>query len=289
MRVLIILSTLFAMTAGSAHAAQSVIVDAEGYACMGDDKSRKQTEETAVKDAKRNATESALTYIQSETQVKDMVLEKDLTSAYSRAQVKVLQELAKGWYKEDGLGDCYRAKLKAEVIPDEQVLAKMEKKQQDALESDPSAPLNVRLWTDSKDYRSGEKIKIFLKANKPFYGRLVYKDAGGNLVQLLPNPYRKNNYFNGGVVYELPSGDDRFDLEVSPPFGTESISLYAATSPVGEIEVTPIGGVYMVSSKASEVASGTRGVKLTAKGSSGSGSRSAAEFSEAAVTLDTGK
>ena len=50
-------------------AAQSVIIDSDGYACMGDDKSRKQTESAAVQEARRNAGEAAVAYISTETKV----------------------------------------------------------------------------------------------------------------------------------------------------------------------------------------------------------------------------
>ena len=64
------------------YAAQSTIKIAEGSACMGDDKSRKQTEIAAMADARRNAIESVQTYITSATEVKDFELQKDLVSAY---------------------------------------------------------------------------------------------------------------------------------------------------------------------------------------------------------------
>lgn len=270
------------------HAAQSVVTEAEGYACMGDDKSRKATEEVAVRDAKRKATESAVTYIQSETHVKDAMLEQDLMSAYSNAQVKVIQDLEKKWYKEEGLGDCYRVKLKVEVIPDQKAMAALAKGKGEILESDPSAPLSVKVWTDRKEYQQGDRVKLYLKGNKPFYGRLVYKDAAGNLVQLLPNPYRENNYFNGGSVYELPSGEDRYDLEVSPPFGSEGITVYASTAPQGNLELQASGAVFDIRTKAADIPITTRGIKLTAKGS-GANRNPAAEFSEAGTDLRTGK
>jgi hypothetical protein len=46
-------------------AGQSTITDANGYACMGADKSRKQTETEALANAKRAAVENASTYIKS--------------------------------------------------------------------------------------------------------------------------------------------------------------------------------------------------------------------------------
>lgn len=269
------------------YAAQSVIIDAEGYACMGDDKSRKQTEQTAFQDSKRMATESATTYIQSETHVKDSELEQDLVSAYANAQVKVIKELFKEWYTAAGLGECFRVKLSVEVIPDEKAMAKLTKKNQAALESDPSAPLSVRVWTDRKGYKKGERMRIYLKANKPFYGRVIYKQADGSLVQLLPNPFREQNYFNGGVVYELPSGDDRFDMEVSEPYGAENITVYASTAPIGTLDVKQEGGVYSVLTRSEDVAHKTRGINLIPK-TKENAKPTGAEFDEAVATVTTG-
>ena len=286
MKRIILAVILACMTATTLHAGQSVITEGEGYACMGDDKSRKVTESTATADAKRKATESAATYIQAETHVKDAMLEKDLLSAYANAQVKVIQELLKEWYKEQGLGDCYRVKLKVEVIPDEKAMAGLSKRNWDELESDPAAPLSVKIWTDRKEYKASEKMRIYLKGNKPFYGKVVYKQADGSAVQLLPNPYRDQHYFNGGVVYELPSGEDRFDMEVTAPFGSESLTVYASTAPTGNLDVTPSGAVFSVTNRAADIPLATRGIKLMQKGE-GSGKRAAAEFAEAGIMVTT--
>ncbi|MDP3112687.1 MAG: DUF4384 domain-containing protein [Thermodesulfovibrionales bacterium] len=268
------------------YASQSTIVESEGYACMGEDKSKKQTEQTALADAKKKAIEQVSTYIKSETHVKDFELEKDLTSAYSNATVRVIQEIGKGWYKDSSAGDCYKVKIKAEVIPDEKAIEKISKGSQAA--DDPSAPLSVNVWTDKKEYKSGEKIKVYIKGNKPFYAKVVYKDAGGSLIQLLPNPYKTDNYFNGGVVYEIPSGNDRFELDVSPPFGRENIIVYSSTSPVGDINLKAEGGVYQITTKAKDIGSMTRGVALKEKGTDEE-QKMPAEFSETDIVLKTEK
>jgi hypothetical protein len=142
------------------YASQSTITEADGYSCMGYDKSRKQTEEEALANAKRKAVEYATTYIESETRVKDFQLEKDIISAYANAAVKIIQEVDKGWYKDQSTGDCYRIRIKAEVIPDEKVMKKASKDK--SIIDDPSAPLNVQIWTDRKEFRQGDKIKIYL-------------------------------------------------------------------------------------------------------------------------------
>ena len=273
------------LMASNLYAAQSTITESEGYACMGEDKSRKETEQAAMTDAKKRAIEFISTYVTTESQVKNFQLEKDLVSAYSNATVKVIQEVEKSWYKDPSAGDCYRVKIKAEVIPDENAMDKISKSKQ--LVDDPSALLIVNIWTDKKEYQSGEKIKIYIKGNKPFYAVVLHKDVKGGLLQLLPNPYRKENYFNGGVIYEIPSGNDRFELEVNPPFGEESVSVYASTSPLGDINVKDIGGVYEVKTKHDDIGARTRGVKLVEK--SDTQKTSASEFFEEKATLKTGR
>lgn len=116
-----ILLFCFTLYSSILHAAQSTIqatvVEAEGYACMGDDKSKKQTEQYALADAKRKASEAALTYVKSETKIQDAALQKDLIAAYSNARIKVIQELNHAWYKDTTAGDCYKVNIRAEVIP----------------------------------------------------------------------------------------------------------------------------------------------------------------------------
>lgn len=273
-----VLALLLILIPAAVPAGQSTITEAGGYACMGDDKSRKQTEVEALANAKRTAVEYASTYIKSETRVKDMQLEKDLINAYANATVKVLQELEKSWYRDAASGECFRTRIKAEVVPDQKSI-----RQETAAFEEPDAPLRVQVWTDKKDYRNGEKIRIFLKGNKPFFARVVYKDAKGSLLQLLPNPHRKDNYFLGGVIYEIPAGNDKFDLEVSPPFGAESVVVYAGTDPLGELSVSMSGPVYQVNSKPENVGVQTRGIKFTEKGKTASG------FYEASLDIKTSK
>ena len=261
----------------------SVILEVEGHACMGEDKSRKETRELAMAETKRKAAEMALTYIKSETEVKNAIVSSDIINAYAQAKVRVIEEMEKGWFKTEYAGECYKVKIKAEVAPDPDSLRKVIKGK--ALLDDPNAPLTVKLWTDKKQYQIGEKIKIYLKGNKPFYARIVYQDAADHLIQLMPNPYRSENYFNGGVIYEIPSGRDRFELEVSPPLGLESITLYASTAQLGELDLIPSKGIYMVRTGAMKVGVKTRGVKIAAK--KGNRPGSPAEFGEVKIEVNT--
>jgi len=274
---------IFICISSPLYAGQSTIADVEGTACMGDDKSRKQTEQAAMADAKRSAAERAMTYLKSETQVKNFAVEKDLIDAYSHAAVKVIQELEKSWFKDAAAGDCYRIKIKAEVVPDEKAMQKASQVKEFA--DDPAAPLKVKLWTDKQEYKEGEKIKIYLKGNKPFYARVLYRDIKGETVQLLPNPYRRDAYFNGGTVYEIPSGNDRFDLEVSPPFGEENIVVYGSTAELGSIETKAEGSVYRVTTRTQDMGEKVRGIAITGK----QGKTATAEFYEETQNIRTSR
>lgn len=253
--------------AGAGFAASSAVVTADGYACMGVDKSQRQTEQEARADAKRNAVERARTLVKSQTTVKDLQVAEDIVAAYAQAAVTVLEELkdGTGWYDDKSTGRCFKSRIKAEVVPDEKAMNKAAAGKD--WTEDPAAPLTVGLWTDRQEYRQGEKVRIFIRGNRPFYARILYRDAEGRTLQLLPNPYRTDNYFRGGVTYEIPEGErDRFALEISPPFGKEELVLHAATAPLGDLDLETTGGVYTVKTRARDLGIKSRGLSIKVMG-----------------------
>ncbi len=108
------------------------------------------------------------------------------------------------------------------------------------IQSNPHAPLTVSLWTNQKNYQNGEVVQIYLKGNKEFYGRIVYIDVDKNIIQLLPNLYRKSNLFKANTTYTFPGEEDKFSLKIRPPLGQEKIIVYASSAPLGEIKVKPL-------------------------------------------------
>lgn len=276
--------------AGVAQAEQSTVVISDGMACMGYDKSRKQTEREAASNARQRASEQVMTHVKTETLIKDAEVQSDLMQAFSNATVRIIKEMEHHWGKQPNLGECYYLRIQAEVIPQAEAMHKVAAST--AL-SDPSKPLMVKLWLNQSSYHQGEHVTIYLRGNKPFYGRIVYDDASGNHIQLLPNPYRKEHFFQGGVIASIPiQGRDRFDLEVSPPFGAETITLYASTAPGGDLAVKNAGAVYMVTTKPQQIAVHTRGIKLVTSGGEGKRAKNVvqqAEFAEEKVRLTTAR
>ena len=283
------LTSLLLMVA-VAKADSSSITEAEGYSCMGVDYSRKETENLALQDAKRKAVEFSSSYIESTTVMENFALKQDLVEAFSKADVKVIDIVNATW-ADTGQGDCYTIRIQAEVVPAKESLQKVSP---DALLGDPSAPLTVKLWVSNESPREGEGLKAYVRGNKPFFGRLIYKDASGAQYQVLPNPYRSDVYFQGGVIYEVPGGNDQFDLTISPPFGEEELTLYASTAPLGDLESANLGPVLEIQTAPEEVARKTRGIKIQKRPLGGAGPGqprpgipTVSEFAESVVSLTT--
>ncbi|RLL50872.1 DUF4384 domain-containing protein [Mariprofundus sp. EBB-1] len=288
------LSLLILLTFGfipfSYATGQSTIVEAEGIACTSPNTTRIQADGLALTNAKRDASEKAGTHLESSTLVKDAEVQADLIKSFSNAQVKLITRLSEEWEQSGKMDYCLQLRIRAEVVPDPVIMKKVEAK----IVNDPTAPLNVKIWVDKKNkvYKQGEVVHIYLQGNKPFFGRLVYGDAAKNNIQLLPNPYRKDNYFKGGVMYEIPEGHDRFEMEVTPPFGNETITVYASTSPSGDLHLKDAGSVYLVTTAPKDIKTKTRGIKINEVGSpTGSSSRPShqrpTEFAETSVELRT--
>ena len=94
-------------------------------------------------------------------------------------------------------------------------------------------------------------------------------------------------------MYEIPTGNDKFELEVSPPFGEENVIVYASSSPLGDISTEAQGGVYQVKTQARDIGLKTRGIKLMEKTGSKtatalSSKPAASEFFEDKVIVKTG-
>lgn len=119
--------------------------------------------------------------------------------------------------------------------------------------------LTVRIWTDKRKYGKGEKVKIYFEGNRDFYGKIIRVSVNGEVIQLIPNNYRQISFFEKGKIYTVPGKGDRFDLEVSPPSGTERIIVYASDAPLSQKNMKLISkGLYQYRSKLSSMEKSVR-------------------------------
>jgi len=150
---------------------------------------------------------------------------------------------------------------------------------------DPQLPLKVMVWTSKKEYKTGESIEIFVRGNQDSYARVVDITSSGDIIQLLPNAYRKDNFFKAGVTYKIPDKGDAFELKVTPPYGEDNVMVYASEVPLGGVELESIGqGLIRYRGLKSDLATQSRGISMIGTGAD---KTAGAEFYEATWSLKT--
>ena len=260
---------------------RSNIVEVDGFVQLSEEKSIRDVRREAFANARRQALENAESRIKSQTRVENYQLQYDLIESGAEGVVKVLEQ------KDFGIenNSRYHVWIKAEVT---YVLKPPpEPAQQMALMS-PKAPLTVKVWTEKKSYSAGEYIIISMEGNRDFYARIVNISSNGKVIQLLPNGYRQTNHFRGGKRYQIPGPGDRFNLQVTPPYGQERIVVYASETPMGDIPMTPLAaGLQEYRGSNDDLAFRVRSIQPVAQpgGSMASGSTG---FYEASWLVETG-
>ncbi|NQU15421.1 MAG: DUF4384 domain-containing protein [Desulfobacteraceae bacterium] len=194
---------------------RSSIHEVDGYAYLGENTTLGQARKAAIATAKRQALEMARTRIESNTLVREGILEYDLIQSGTEGYVTVLEQ------KDHGLkGNRYHVWIRAEV---EYGLKPTGKQPDSSQILSPEAPLTVKVWTPQKRYRKGQKVVVHISGNRDFYARIVNVDSEGTITQILPNDYRSNLHFEGGFetsgegcfrsedLYKLPRDEVRED------------------------------------------------------------------------------
>ena len=281
---------------------RSCIQAVDGYSYISEEKTVAELRSAALNNAKQQALGNAKTYIRSKTEVENFVLKSDEVLINAEGTVTILEQKDYGivdnsryhiWIKaevEYQLGDGGSAVGKSSggsgggtpLSADTGDMAPVPL-------PPPGAPLTVKIWSPKREYREGEKIEIFLQGNRDFYARLVDVNAKGEIVQLLPNSYRNSSFFQGGLLYKIPDREDQFDLTVSPPFGKDTIIVYASEVPLGQVALTAIGqGLGAYSGDRVSLAAATRGIAVTGKKVE-AGEQPVALFYEAGYEIRTGR
>jgi hypothetical protein len=262
------------------HEKRSCIQEVDGYAFLSEDMTISQTRAAAFSNAKRQAVEMAQTFIQSKTQIENFILKFDQVTADTAGAVTILEQ------KDLGIEDNtrYHVWIKAEV---EYAISPQGGSAAVPDVMDKGKPLTVKVWTSKKSYKAGETIEIYVQGNRDFYARILNVTSRGDIIQLLPNEYRRINFFKSGKVYKIPDKGDQFDLKVAPPYGEDQIMVYASEVPLGEVDMEKIGqGLGRFRGSRNKLSFQTRGLKVVA---SKQGFPSGAEFYEATWTLTTGQ
>jgi hypothetical protein len=118
--------------------------------------------------------------------------------------------------------------------------------------------LIVDLYTNKGDdnliYTEGDILKIYVRANKECYIRVVDYMADGSQVLFVDNYYISSDKVN--LVYELP-----YQFECSSPFGVETIQLSAQSVPFKKLNTRVEDGFEFVVDDLPVILANSRGFK----------------------------
>lgn len=118
--------------------------------------------------------------------------------------------------------------------------------------------MNIELWTnkgkDNLIYTEGEELKIFVRANKECYIRIVYYLADGQKVLLVDNYYLNKDMVNKTV--EIP---DTF--ECAEPFGVETMQLNASVDAFDALQTEEQYGYEFITEGTASIQVKSRGFK----------------------------
>lgn len=234
--IVVTVQPLRAFPDGQDSETRSLVIAADGYAPCGEGTSEDAARRGAYAEARRKILEKARAYLDEVTRIEGVKLAATLEKTASK---RLVSELERKDYGIDGEGR-YHVRLKGEV---RYALSNDEACREALLL--PSAPLTVRLWSERRDYKEREKVTLFFRGNRDFYGKILLRNTSGAIVQVLPNNYRQISFFEKGKTYTIPDEGDRHALEVHPPFGRETFSVCASDAALSLRNMKTIaGGLY---------------------------------------------
>jgi len=84
-------------------------------------------------------------------------------------------------------------------------------------------------------YKVGENMKIYIKADKDCYIRVLYRDTQGEDLMLFPRREADNDFIEANQTYVIPP-DNTYKIVAVEPYGTECLKVFASTRPFGDIQ-----------------------------------------------------
>ena len=90
---------------------------------------------------------------------------------------------------------------------------------------EPNSPNQADIWTGRSSYWPNDNVQIYFKTSFDSYVYIFNKDTEGNVYQIFPNYYDRDNFCRANRTYVIP--DDSYKLRVTGPQGYESLQLIA--------------------------------------------------------------
>jgi hypothetical protein len=103
--------------------------------------------------------------------------------------------------------------------------------------------INIEITThlgDKQTFEAGDQISFLVTLDRDAYLLMIYEDAEHNLVQVIPNSHHNDNYYKNGLFIAVPNRDDPFRFVVKPPFGQETLWVFASSKPLPSLPGTSL-------------------------------------------------
>jgi hypothetical protein len=124
------------------------------------------------------------------------------------------------------------ATIPMSAVPEELQIRPSPLPMYDEMTASPAQPIQVEVTPQKGDgatYVEGEETVYFVSTDRDAYLLLIYEDAGGSLTQVLPNSISRTAFYKAGKFFKIPEGkSDAYGLEVTAPFGTERLWVFAS-------------------------------------------------------------
>ena len=98
--------------------------------------------------------------------------------------------------------------------------------------------INLEVFVDhsvDNQYKVGESMKIYIKADKDCYIRILYRDTQGEDLMLFPRRETDNDFIKANQTYVIPP-DNSYKIVAVEPYGTECLKVFASTRPFGNFQ-----------------------------------------------------
>ena len=90
----------------------------------------------------------------------------------------------------------------------------------------------LQVWTERSSYRIGEKLRIYIRAQRECFISVFILNSDGSVTSFLPMLEKRSNYILPGKTYSIPDNSNRpFELPLSGPPGSEYVKVLATTFP----------------------------------------------------------
>jgi curli biogenesis system outer membrane secretion channel CsgG len=123
-------------------------------------------------------------------------------------------------------------------------------------------PLEIHTVDGKRGYADGETVSFRVRSDHDAYIAVIDHQVDGSEILLFPNAFNSENYIAAGKPIDVPGTVKHgFEIQVSPPFGSDVVQVIACTR---KEDLQKITSTFPNSTQGNPYAVRTRGMKVVA-------------------------